>query len=172
MKKLFRLMPVIIVLAVVLFLFLPSEAGLFGQNSETADAAAPESSGQLNLQGKEDAEEELPEDGSYTTKEDVSRYLILYGHLPDNFVTKAEAREAGWSGGSVEQVLPGKCIGGDRFGNYEGLLPKAKGRTWYECDIDTLGRRSRGARRILYSSDGLIYYTEDHYESYTLVYEP
>ena len=112
----------------------------------------------------------LDEDGSYTTKEDVCAYLIAYGHLPSNFITKDQARAAGWEGGSLEKYCPGKCIGGDRFGNREGLLPKAKGRTWTECDINTLGARSRGAERIVFSNDGLIYYTGDHYESFQLLY--
>ena len=116
-------------------------------------------------------ETEVPdEDGSYTTKEDVLAYLIAYGHLPANFITKNEARAAGWEGGSLERYCPGKCIGGDRFGNREGLLPSAKGRTWTECDINTLGARSRGAERIVFSNDGLIYYTGDHYESFQLLY--
>ena len=112
----------------------------------------------------------LPEDGSYTSKEDVALYIYLYGHLPDNFITKTEAKKLGWEGGSLEPYAPGKCIGGDRFGNYEGLLPDKKGRTWTECDIDTLGKKSRGAKRIIFSNDGLIYYTEDHYESFELLY--
>ena len=110
----------------------------------------------------------LPEDGSYTTKEDVALYIHLYGHLPDNFITKKEAQDLGWSGGSLEKYAPGKCIGGDRFGNYEGLLPK--GKKYTECDIDTLGAKSRGAKRIVFSDDGCIYYTDDHYESFTLLY--
>ena len=112
----------------------------------------------------------IPEDGSYTTKEDVALYLLTYGHLPYNFVTKPEAEKAGWNGGSLEYVMPGKCLGGDRFGNREGQLPKAKGRTWRECDINTLGKRSRGPERLVYSNDGLIYYTPDHYETFILVY--
>ena len=113
----------------------------------------------------------LDEDGSYTTKEDVALYIHTYGHLPPNFITKKEAQAAGWSGGSLDRVLPGMCIGGDRFGNYEGLLPKAKGRQWTECDINTLGAKSRGAERIVFSNDGLIYYTPDHYESFELLYD-
>ena len=115
-------------------------------------------------------EPKLDEHGSYTTKEDVALYLYTYGHLPENFITKAEARKLGWNGGSLEPYAEGKCIGGDRFGNYEGILPTAKGRTYQECDIDTLGASSRGAKRIVFSSDGLIYYTEDHYETFTLLY--
>jgi guanyl-specific ribonuclease Sa len=113
----------------------------------------------------------IDESGSYTTKEDVALYIHTYGHLPDNFVTKAEATAAGWSGGSLEKYLPGKCIGGDRFGNYEGLLPSASGRTYKECDINTLGAGSRGAERIIFSNDGLIYYTGDHYDSFELLYD-
>ena len=112
----------------------------------------------------------LDEDGSYTTKEDVAAYLIAFGHLPPNFITKSEARAAGWQGGNLEPYCPGKCIGGDRFGNREGLLPQAKGRVWTECDINTLGARSRGAERLVFSNDGLIYYTGDHYESFQLLY--
>ena len=105
---------------------------------------------------------------SYTTKEDVALYIHTYGCLPDNFMTKSEARKLGWEGGSLEDYAPGMCIGGDRFGNYEGLLPED--RDYTECDIDTLGKSSRGAKRIVFSDDGLIYYTEDHYESFELLY--
>lgn len=103
---------------------------------------------------------------SYTSKEDVALFLTLYHRLPDNFITKTEARERGWEGGSLEPYAPGMCIGGDRFGNYEGLLPEAEGRYYTECDIDTLGKGSRGSKRIVFSNDGLIYYTDDHYESF------
>ncbi|MBE5867827.1 MAG: ribonuclease [Lachnospiraceae bacterium] len=107
---------------------------------------------------------------SYTTAVDVSLYLHTYEELPPNFITKKEAQKLGWTGGSLEMYAPGKCIGGDYFGNYEELLPEKEDRTYRECDIDTLGKDSRGAKRIVYSDDGLIYYTEDHYESFTLLY--
>lgn len=116
------------------------------------------------------AEQTLPEDGTYTTKDDVALYIHLYGHLPDNFITKKEAQNLGWSGGSLEPYAPGKCIGGSHFGNYEGVLPEADGRSYTECDINTLGAKSRGAERIVFSNDGLIYYTNDHYETFTLLY--
>ena len=106
--------------------------------------------------------------GSYTTKENVALYIHLYGELPLNFMTKKHARALGWEGGSLEPVAPGMCIGGDHFGNYEGLLPED--REYTECDIDTLGAKSLGAKRIVFSDDGLIYYTEDHYESFELLY--
>ena len=109
--------------------------------------------------------------GSYTTKEDVAYYIHIHRCLPDNFITKDEARALGWEGGGLEPYAPGKCIGGDRFGNYEELLPDAPGRVWTECDIGTLGKDSRGAKRIVFSNDGLIYYNDDHYESFELLYE-
>lgn len=120
--------------------------------------------------GTDESDPILDADGWYYSAEDVSLYLYLYGCLPENFITKNEARELGWDGGSVEDYAPGCAIGGDKFGNREGLLPKAEGRQYYECDIDTDGEDSRGAKRIVYSNDGLIYYTEDHYESFALLY--
>lgn len=110
------------------------------------------------------------EHGTYDSKDDVALFIHTYGHLPDNYITKQQAEDAGWSGGSVEKYCPGKCIGGGRFGNFEGLLPDKDGRTWTECDINTLGASSRGAERIVFSNDGLIYYTPDHYESFELLY--
>lgn len=112
----------------------------------------------------------IDEDGTYTSKDDVALYIHTYGHLPKNFVTKSEARAKGWEGGSLEDYFPGASIGGDKFGNREGLLPTKKGRTYTECDIDTKGKKSRGAKRIVFSNDGLIYYTDDHYETFTLLY--
>ena len=112
----------------------------------------------------------LDENGTYTSKDDVALYIHTYGKLPSNFITKSQAEKLGWTGGSLEPYAPGKCIGGGRFGNYEGLLPEKPGRTYTECDIDTLGARSRGAKRIVFSNDGLIYYTDDHYEHFTLLY--
>lgn len=115
-------------------------------------------------------EQWLDPDGSYTTKDDVALYIHLYGCLPNNFISKKDAQALGWEGGSLEPFAPGMCIGGSYFGNYEGLLPEADGRKYTECDIDTLGAKSRGAKRIVFSNDGLIYYTDDHYESFTLLY--
>ncbi|MEA5060613.1 MAG: ribonuclease domain-containing protein [Candidatus Pelethousia sp.] len=112
----------------------------------------------------------LSEDGTYDSQADVSLYLHAYGHLPANYLTKNEARSLGWDGGDLEPYAPGKCIGGDNFGNYEGLLPDARGRVYTECDINTLGKSSRGAERIVFSNDGLIYYTANHYDSFTLLY--
>ena len=118
----------------------------------------------------EETEALLDPDGWYYSAEDVALYLVTYGELPSNFITKNEARDLGWEGGSVQRYKEGAAIGGDKFGNREGILPKASGRQYYECDIDTDGKSSRGAKRIVFSNDGLIYYTDDHYESFTLLY--
>ena len=117
--------------------------------------------------------ETLDKDGWYYSKEDVSLYIYTYGDLPDNYITKNEAYDLGWNSkeGNLWDVAEGMCIGGDRFGNYEGLLPKESGRQYYECDIDYNGGY-RNEKRIIYSNDGLIYYTEDHYESFEeIVYD-
>lgn len=112
----------------------------------------------------------IQESGSYSSKDDVALYIHTFGHLPPNYITKKEAQALGWSGGSLEKFAPGKSIGGSRFGNYEGLLPDKPGRFYTECDIDTVGKSKRGAKRIVFSNDGLIYYTDDHYESFTLLF--
>ena len=141
-------------------------------SSDLPQEAEPEDDPPVELH-EEPAEEEpaeLDEAGWYTTRDDVALYIHTYGKLPDNFLTKQQARDLGWEGGGLDPYAQGMSIGGDRFGNYEGLLPKAEGRTWTECDIDTMNASSRGAKRIVFSNDGLIYYTDDHYESFTLLY--
>ena len=114
---------------------------------------------------------ELEEDSYYTSKEDVSLYIYTYNKLPDNFINKNEARDLGWESneGNLWEVTDKKSIGGDRFGNREGLLPDKEGRQYYECDINYEGGY-RDAERLVYSNDGLIYYTADHYESFELLY--
>ena len=130
-------------------------------------ASTAEQSGQDSTGPPEEAA--IDESGSYTSKEDVALYLWTYGKLPGNFITKSAAEKLGWEGGSLEKVAKGKCIGGDRFGNYEKLLPQ--GVKYRECDIDTLGAKSRGEKRIVYAEDcSAIYYTEDHYESFEQLY--
>ena len=104
--------------------------------------------------------------GWYYDRERVAAYIVAYGCLPGNFITKGQARQLGWQGGPVEPYAPGKVIGGDRFGNYERRLPQGN---WRECDIDTKGR-ARGARRIIFSNDRRIYYTADHYQTFKRIH--
>ena len=117
----------------------------------------------------------VEEDGWYDSMEFVAVYLDTYDKLPDNYLTKKEAQSLGWvsNKGNLWEVAYGCSIGGERFGHYEGLLPDKKGRKWTECDIDFEGEYRNG-KRIVFSSDGLIYYTDDHYESFDeikVVYE-
>ena len=103
-----------------------------------------------------------------TAPQAIADYIFQHGERPDNFITKKEAEALGWdsSRNYVSDVAPGKSIGGDRFGNYEGLLPDKSGRKWTEADANYISG-SRGAERIVFSNDGLVYYTDDHYESFT-----
>lgn len=153
-----KILPVFLILFLMIFF-----AGCLNQDTpaEKDEASYQEvSAGSSN---------EIDENGSYTSKEDVALYLHTYGKLPGNFITKKEASELGWRAGSLEPYAPGKCIGGDRFGNYEGHLPEED--KYHECDIDTLGKNNRGSKRIVYSDDGDIYYTEDHYRSFICLWE-
>lgn len=102
------------------------------------------------------------------SKECVSEHIRRTGTLPENFITKKQARELGYGGGDLWRYARGKSIGGDRFGNFERKLPDKKGRIWRECDVDYAGG-ARGAKRLVFSNDGLIFYTADHYESFERV---
>ena len=105
----------------------------------------------------------------YYTVDDVAYYLSAYGELPDNYITKNEAEALGWvsSEGNLWEVAPGMCIGGDRFGNYEGLLP-ADG-SYTECDVNYNGGY-RGGERLVFDTDGNIWYTADHYTTFDQLY--
>ena len=109
----------------------------------------------------------VQEEGWYDSLEEVAVYLTQFGELPGNYLTKREAQALGWESrlGNLWDVAQGCSIGGDRFGNYEGLLPEEKGRRWTECDIDYEGGY-RGGERLIFSNDGLLFYTQDHYASF------
>lgn len=132
----------------------------------TANNTAQQSEEQDSYQSETD---NVEYGNSYTSKEEVALYLHLYGELPPNFITKKEAKKLGWvsSEGNLEEVAPGMSIGGDYFGNYEGVLPE--GKEYHECDIDSDGGY-RNEKRMVYSDDGCIYYTEDHYKTFDLLY--
>lgn len=104
---------------------------------------------------------------SLTSFEEVAAYIKMHHELPDNFITKKRARELGWEPqkGNLHEVAPGKSIGGDVFHNREAKLPEKEGRVWYEADIN-YDSGPRGKDRIVFSNDGLIYKTEDHYDTF------
>ncbi len=123
---------------------------------------------QTEVYNDEEEQTEVEFELPVTDPQQIVNYLSIYGELPENFITKNEAKALGWDSryNYVGEVAPGKSIGGDRFGNYEGQLPEKKGRKWYECDANYKGKK-RGKQRVLFSSDGLYYYTDDHYQTFT-----
>lgn len=132
---------------------------------EEAFAALPDSV------TSEDGSLTVEKKGVYNGITTVALYLHGYQRLPMNYLTKEEAREEGWEGGSVEAIVgENAAIGGDEFGNYEGLLPGGDAVQYYECDINTIGKDERGAERLVFSGPDDIYYTPDHYKSFEPVY--
>ena len=169
-KQLIRnvILPLAVLLLAALFKFLsPSDLATPGQNQPQSEfrgggaeknvAAAPS----VNV----------VKDGAYTSKDEVAAYIYKFGELPRNFITKKDAIALGWDAksGNLWQVTDKKSIGGDRFSNYEKILPDAPGRSWKECDIDYV-KGNRNAKRICFSNDGLIYYTSSHYQDFEKIY--
>ncbi len=166
-KRLRRLLAVVLALLVALgsLSFAAAEGDWRDMLRQAFGLTEEEENGQRSENEKQtEVEFQTP----VTAPQQIVNYLAIYGELPENFITKNEARDLGWDSryNYVGEVAPGKSIGGDRFGNYEGLLPSKKGRTWYECDANYRGKK-RGAERVLFSSDGLYYYTSDHYNTFT-----
>ena len=150
--------------------------------AETSEALAGKAAGETRAAKKSasatrasergtEAGNGIREDGSYTSRDEVALYLHTYGKLPKNFISKKEAEEQGFRFGEGDfgEAFPGMSVGGSRFGNYDGKLSDKSGRRYYECDIDYTGGR-RNAKRLVYSNDGLIFYTEDHYKTFTQLY--
>ena len=132
----------------------------YGQQGANQSQPAPDSAAKVAVEkGK-----------AYTDKDHVAAYIHVYKTLPPNYITKGQANKLGWkTKGTLDKVAPGKSIGGDRFGNYEKILPDKPGRTWKECDIDYV-RGNRNAKRICFSNDGLIYYSGSHYRDFERLY--
>ena len=159
----------IILLALVVFLIGCAADDTVGSNEQPPVVENP-----IIEPVEEEPEEpdlEIDEDAYYTSKEEVALYLHTYNKLPGNFITKKEATNMGWDSqkGNLWDVTDKMSIGGDRFGNREKLLPEKDGRNYFECDINYEGGY-RGSERLVYSNDGLIFYTSDHYESFEQLY--
>lgn len=136
----------------------------------TGSESISQNGGQSDAKSLGSAEIRVERDQAYTDKDHVAAYIHIYRKLPPNYITKAEAKQLGWKDkGTLDQVAPGKSIGGDRFSNYEKILPDAPGRNWKECDIDYV-KGNRNAKRICFSNDGLIYYTSSHYQDFEKIY--
>lgn len=97
----------------------------------------------------------------------VDMYVALNGRLPDRYITQAEAKKQGWKKalGNLDDVLPGKIIGGDIYKNRDHRLPEAPNRVWHEADFNYSGGY-RNSFRLLFSNDGLIFVTYDHYMTF------
>ncbi len=147
--------------------------GNSGTNVELSEGEPDRDRIQGGKMGEEPGMENVrvEENGSYSSKEEVAEYINEFSSLPPNYITKKDAQKLGWvsSEGNLWEVTDQKSIGGDYFGNREGLLPNSDGRKYYECDINYNGGY-RGAERIVFSNDGLIFYTSDHYESFEKLY--
>lgn len=164
MKK--TLISILLVLALVLSALMLAACESPGSEGESSSSESVSEEQSTDVSDSGNKTTTVKENGTYDSKEEVSEYLSIYKKLPKNYITKKEARKMGWNGGYLEPFAPGKTIGGDRFKNYEKKLPEKGGRKYYECDIDTLDAKKRGAKRIIYSNDGLIYYTGNHYKSF------
>ena len=160
MKKNIKTILTIVVLLIVLAIWGLGKSILFPAD-DTSTSSASQSTAAASLE----------QDGLYSSPEEVAAYLHLFGRLPANFISKADAMALGWDSdmGNLWDVTDHLSIGGDQFGNREGLLPTSSGRQWYECDVNYQGG-FRGAERLVYSNDGLIYYTDDHYQTFSKLY--
>lgn len=164
-RKAGALIALLLALLLVLSSCAAGEAGVTGKRKKTSRPAetatvtpAPEAS---------PAPEATEEPGPRAAAQRLADYLFEYGELPDTFLTKKEVQALGWHKGYryVSDAAPGMSIGGDYFGNYEGKLPVVKGRRYYEADCWYQGG-PRNEYRIIYSTDGHVWYTEDHYETF------
>ena len=140
-------------------------------SGNSPDKGSGDKSGTTDSNASSKKNTSIDENGTYTSKDEVALYIHTYGKLPSNYISKSKAKKAGWVAekGNLDKVCPGKSIGGSVFYNEEGQLPDEKGREWHECDIDYSGGY-RNDKRIVYSNDGLIYYTGDHYKHFEQLY--
>ncbi|WP_340609603.1 ribonuclease domain-containing protein [Xenorhabdus bharatensis] len=145
---------VFLLLAVISIVFL-KDTGLSGSGKTPKNTVVAE-------------ETATPHIDVLTEQHRVANYLKQHHKLPDYYITKKQARRLGWEPrkGNLCEAVPGKAIGGDRFTNREHSLPDEAGRQWFEADVN-YRCGSRGSDRLLYSNDGLIYLTLDHYNHFT-----
>ncbi len=93
-------------------------------------------------------------------------WLRHYGQLPDNYHSESDLRALGWKqGDSPVKFAPEKMVTRGEYENMNGHLPDAPGRVWYEADINYYSGKRNG-HRILWSNDGLLFVTYDHYRTF------
>ena len=157
MKRILALFAVLMSLAVFF-------TGCSSQSASKKQVGAPQQASQTT------SAVVVEENGTYTDKDHVALYIHKFGKLPKNYITKNDAKHLGWKEeGTLDKVAPGKSIGGDHFGNFEHQVPDKKGRHWKECDIDYV-KGNRGPKRIVFSDDGLVYYSGSHYRDFVKLY--
>src|SRR5690625_388530 len=154
-----RLLSLVLVLSILV--------GLFTGCTPAIEKISDNNTEQLS----ENRQVQVDEEGIYTSAEEVALYIHHFNQLPKNYITKEEARSLGWesSNGNLGEVTDQMTIGGDKLGKREGLLPQEEGRQYFECDVNYEGG-FRGPERLVYSNDGLIFYTQDHYNTFQRLY--
>ena len=86
--------------------------------------------------------------------------------LPDNYITKEELKSFHWKRGKApSNYAPGKIVGGNIYKNDDLHLPHEMKRIWYEADINYV-QGKRNSQRLVYSDDGLIFVTYNHYQTF------
>ena len=132
------------------------------QNSEVAENTIGKTK-----KSESDEENSFEENSiqNLTNEVKVINYVKSNHELPEYYITKSEARKQGWvpSEGNLCDVLPGKAIGGDKFSNREKMLPS--GKQYFEADVN-YNCGNRNADRIVFTKDGEVYLTKNHYKSF------
>ena len=169
MKRLFAVLSVLILtLSLVAGCDSSFTDNQFSDNTAGTESGYTVGKNEISKEALAQAESEVEKGGVYTTPAYVAAYLHKFNKLPSNYITKKEAQKLGWKSDkkNVSDAAPGKSIGGDYYGNYEQKLPEGR---YHECDIN-YESGSRGSERIVYDEDGDIYYTADHYNTFTQLY--
>lgn len=171
-RKIVKIGKIILVLLLIVgVVYVLKSCGIIGnhEKQDTSDNTSVEQEYDdydEEIDEEDDSSSLIDEDGEYTTAADVAEYIHTYHKLPSNYMSEKKAQKKGWKTNECPADY-GIMIGGRPFGNYEGLLPE--GEQYYECDVDYDGYL-RGERRLIYTKDGIVYYTDDHYESFTQLY--
>ena len=93
-------------------------------------------------------------------------WIANIGELPKYYASYEYALSKGWRPRKwPSNFIPNQMITRGQYFNDDGHLPSAPGRVWFEADINyKLGKRN--SQRVLWSNDGLIFVTYDHYETF------
>ncbi len=101
------------------------------------------------------------------TFEGVADYIVKYGRLPDNFITKAEAAKLGGTRKRQSRRSSAWKKHRRRYLSKQRKAASRCGRTRMERSRHQLYIGIPGSDRIVYSNDRLVYKTTDHYKTFT-----